>query len=127
MANTNKIQHLNAEHRKTNRMKMFSKEYPWRPIYLSFPTLLSSDLLFYFAAYLLPTPKWGRDLMTWAMPILNRLDSAVRVGAIKGTDPFPAQVVILYCSSGSILLMGWALFWVCYSREARKASLLQFL
>ena len=59
--------------------------------------------------------------MMWAMPTVQALDSAARVGAIKGTDPFPAQVVILYCAWGAILLTLWYVYaGTCNARLQRK-------
>ena len=102
-------------------MKMFAKDNPWRSVYLALALFLITGYVFYFAAYLLPTPQWGRDLMTWAMPTVAALDSAARVAAIKGTDPFPAQVVILYCAWGSILLTVWYVYaGTCNARLQRK-------
>lgn len=118
-------QHLNSEHKKTNSMKLFSKDNPLRPVFVACVLFLIAAYFLYFAALLFPTPEWGRELMTWAMPMVRNLDSAARVSAMKGTDPFPAQLVILYCVLGSIALMVWCLFWFYHSREACNSSLLQ--
>jgi len=122
MAKTNNTNHLlsTAADVSLGRMKMFAKNNPWRPIYIACVLFLVIGYLFYFSAYLLPTPQWGRELMIWAMPTVKGLDSAARVGAIRGTDPFPAQVVILYCALGSILLTVW-----CVCKGSFNERLLQ--
>ena len=91
-------------------MKMFANDNPWRSVHIAVVLFLITGYVFYFAAYFLPTPQWVTDLMTWAMPTVAALDSAARVAAIKGTDPFPAQVVILYGAWGSILLTVWYVY-----------------
>jgi hypothetical protein len=35
--------------------------------------------------------------MAWCAPVIKSIDTAARVGLLKGNDPFPIQVVILYC------------------------------
>lgn len=107
----------------TSHMKMFAKNNPWRPIYLACVLFLVIGYLFYFLAYLFPTPQWGRELMEWAMPTVKALDTAARVGVIRGTDSFPAQVVTLYCALGTFLLMGWCLFWLCGTQLLREIVL----
>ena len=91
-------------------MEMFAKDNPWRSVHIALVLFLITGYVFYFAAYLLPTPQWGRDLMTWAMPTVAALDSAARVAAINGTNPFPAQIMILYGAWGSIVLTVWCVY-----------------
>ncbi len=108
-------------------MNIFARDNLWRPVLLACIVFLVTGYALYLGALWLPPPQWGRELMAWCMPAVKALDSAERVGIISGRDPFPAQVVILYCALGSILLIAWCLFCFGYSHQAREMSLMPYL
>jgi hypothetical protein len=113
--------------KRTSNMNIFARDNLWRPVLLACIVFLATGYALYLGALWLPAPRWGRELVAWCMPVVKALDSAERVGIISGRDPFPAQVVILYCALGSILLIAWCLFWFGYSRQAREVSLMPYL
>ncbi|EJM98408.1 hypothetical protein [Herbaspirillum sp. YR522] len=92
-------------------MKLIDKSRPWRPIYMGALAFAGIGYGLFFAAYFLPTPQWGRELVTWAMPFMGGLRSAQEVGALMRADPFPAQVVVLYCAWGTFVMAIWFAGW----------------
>lgn len=108
-------------------MKFFSKDNPARPLYLTCLVFFLVGQALYLAAYFMPTPHWGRELMTWATPTVQGLNTAARVAVERQTDPFPAQVVILYCAVGMVVLIGgWGLFCICGNRDFLEYRLQEF-
>ena len=101
-------------------MKIFSRANPWRPIYSGLILFLVIGYSLFFLAYFFPTPQWGKALMVYFAPIVKGLNYATRVSALKGEDPFPAQVVILYCAWGSIVLTIWNLYWGIFKSALRE-------
>ncbi|MFZ1180456.1 MAG: hypothetical protein WAN92_02870 [Herbaspirillum sp.] len=108
-------------------VKLFSRDNPARPLFLVYLLFLFIGYVLYLAAYFMPTPHWGRELMTWATPTVQGLDTAARVALEKQTDPFPAQVVVLYCALGMVVLIAVGLLYVCGNREFREACLRKLL
>lgn len=107
-------------------MKIFSRDNPWRLIYLGLILFLVIGYSLFFLAYFFSTPEWGKALMAYFAPIVKRLNNAARVSALTGGDPFPAQVVILYCAWGSIVLTIWNLYWGIFKSALREAAIEKF-
>lgn len=76
--------------------------------------------IFLLAAYL-PAPVLGKEVVAYLSDLVKALRTAVKVAALDGSDPFPVQVIILYCAFGSILLAGWCLYWGCLLKESRRS------
>lgn len=91
-------------------MNTFLKNNPWRPIWIACILFIALGYGLYFIASMAPTPEWGRELIEYLAGSVKALDTAAQVAALKGNDPFPAQIVILYCAIGSILFAGWCLY-----------------
>lgn len=105
---------------------MASKDNPDRPIWLVCIVFAVLGYALYFAALLLPTPEWGRELIEYFATSVKALDTAERVATLKGNDPFSAQVVILYCAWGSVVLTGWGLYAWAFNKQVRQASWLRY-
>src|SRR5580765_2204366 len=106
-----------------DRVKLFSRDNPTRPLFLAYLLFLFIAYVLYLTAYFMPTPYWGRELMAWATPTVQGLDTAARVAVERQTDPFPAQVVILYCALGMVVLIAGGLLYVCGNREFRESGI----
>lgn len=65
--------------------------------------------------------------MTWARSTVQGLDTAARVAVERQTDPFPAQIVILYCALGVGVLIAGGLLYVCGNRKFREDYLRNLL
>ncbi len=86
-------------------MKLFSRDNPARSLLLVCLFYILMGYVLFFAARLLPTPAWGSAFMAWWAPVIKAIQTATRVGLFKGHDPFPIQLVILYCVLGTPLLV----------------------
>lgn len=79
-------------------------------------------ILFYFAV-LFSVAGWCRALVEYFSASISALNNASRVSIRNGDDPFPSQIVILYCAFGSIALsIGCIRAWV-FNKDALQASL----
>lgn len=65
--------------------------------------LLIGYMLYFYALAIPEPPVWATDWIQQLASIVKALKTAARVS----THPFPAQVIILYCAFGSILLTGY--------------------
>jgi len=102
-----------------------SEKDPLRPLYLAVFLFWGLGYVLYFwALFWPPTPQWGRDFMLSMMSTMGALESAARVAAVFHHDPFPAQVVIMYCGVGAIILTCWFAVWFAYCRDARATFLI---
>lgn len=81
-------------------MKIFSRANPARPLIIVCLSYTIIGYVLFFVACLLPTPSWGPSLMAWCAPVIKSIHTAARVGLLKGHDPFPIQLVILYSALG---------------------------
>jgi hypothetical protein len=58
--------------------------------------------------------------MVYFSPIVKSLNSVTRVNLLIGKDPFPAQVVVLYCAWGKIVFGVWNLYWGIFKEILRE-------
>lgn len=107
-------------------MIFFAKDNPSRPLNIGCSLFLIVGYALYFAALYLPTPQTGRELIDWLAPTVKALQSAARVGASNGTDPFAVQIVILYCASATVVLTGWCLYWHVFDEKICQALFLMY-
>lgn len=104
-----------------------AKENPWRPSQIACGVFVFLGYIFYFLALLVPTPKWGRMLMEYMTPSIQGLHTVTAVAAKTGGDPFPAQVVILYCAISLLVLMVWFILHYTLNVSVKKAFLQSIL
>lgn len=83
-------------------MKIFSRDNPSRPLIMVCTTYAIVCYALFFIAWLLPTPEWAPTLMAWFAKTIKAIAVSTRVGELNGYDPFPIQVVILYCVFGTL-------------------------
>lgn len=104
------------------RMSMLNDvSNPWRPILLACAVFLFAGYCLYLMAVIFPAPLWALMVIEWFMPIVRSLHSAANVAALHGQSPFPAQVVILYCAWGSIVLTVWCVYHCFFTRPLRES------
>lgn len=79
----------------------------------------------YFAALEVSPPSWAIAVVKMSAPTLKALSSAGQIANLRGQNPFPIQVIILYCAGGSLLLSGWCMH-QCYFDERRRGAWIGF-
>ncbi len=104
-------------------MKLLSRDNPARPVLLVCFSYIVIGYVLFFAARALPTPVWGPDFMAWWAPVIKAIHTATRVGLLKDHDPFPIQLVILYCVLGMPLLVLYSAKIEYFNKRARERLL----
>jgi len=94
---------------------------PWRPILLACTVFLLAGYCLYLMAVIFPAPSWALMVIEWSTPTVRALHSAANVAELRGQSPFPAQVVILYCAWGSIVLTAWCVYHCFFTRPLRES------
>ncbi len=85
-------------------MRYFNINNSCGPIYKASLAFLILGYIFYIMVVWLPVPEWGREFVDELIPTFKSLLSAKRVAAERGSDAFPAQMMILYGVCGCCVL-----------------------
>lgn len=79
-----------------------------RPLLCGSLLYLGTGYLLYFAAMSLgQTPEWAFGFIEGMKTVVKATATAVRVGERLEANPFPAQVVIMYCALSTSFLTAW--------------------
>lgn len=89
-----------------NRIKKWKSQ---QPILAAASLYLALGYALYFAALSVAQPpvlvlEWIEEMK----PFIKSLHTASRVAAVRNETAFPAQIVIVYCTFGMVLLAAWA-------------------
>lgn len=101
-------------------MKIFSRDNPSRPLIMVCTTYAIVCYALFFIAWLLPTPEWAPTLMAWFAKTIKAIAVSTRVGELNGYDPFPIQVVILYCAVGITPITVYCIQFCLFNQSNRR-------
>lgn len=111
-----------------HRMMGIKKQPLWpeqQPLLVAGAIYLALGYALYFAALSVEPPVlvlgWIEDMK----PFVKGLRTASRVAVLRNETAFPAQIVILYCAFGTILLAAWAV-WYSTAVQFRARAITAF-
>ncbi|HEY8095332.1 MAG TPA: hypothetical protein VIE65_04455 [Methylobacter sp.] len=102
------------------------KNNPWHPVFAALSIFIVGGYVLYLSALLLPSPLWAVNTIEWFKPIVKSLQTAASVGLLHQENPFPAQVVILYCALATIVLILFCSYWLSFHREVYEVTLANY-